>query len=159
MAIRDIVITDPDTGEEVRLVDDPVYDLEELIDVLRGCAKDLREEDEAIAAVGGWFTKIQLTRLCVDAVHLVGITDCVWCGEDAWGDLGEDYYVHDELWERYGPKRGILCVGCLEKIMGRQLTPGDFVGYVCGVCNIQGLAEAPNCPHISDRLLNRITGG
>jgi hypothetical protein len=157
MAIRDIIITDPNTGEETRMVDGPVYDLEELIEVIRRGARELRDQDKAIAAVGGWFTKHQLLRLCVEAVHLVGITDCIWCGDDAWGDLGEDYYVRDELWERYGPKRGFLCVGCLEKIMGRQLVPDDFVGYICGLCDIHGLADAPKCPHMSDRLRDRLT--
>jgi hypothetical protein len=47
-------------------------------------------------------------RLCTEAItDLLGCTDCLWCGVDAF-DLGEDYIVHDEIWERYGPARGVL---------------------------------------------------
>src|SRR2546430_1806617 len=38
------------------------------------------------------------------------------------------YMIHDRLWERAGmaPKGGYLCIGCLEKRLGRRLRPADF---------------------------------
>ena len=43
----------------------------------------------------------------------------------------EVYYVHDFIWERAGMKKGkgcsgCLCIGCLEKRIGRKLMPMDF---------------------------------
>lgn len=33
--------------------------------------------------------------------------------------------VHDEIWERFGVDP-LLCIGCLENKMGRQLDRSDF---------------------------------
>jgi hypothetical protein len=38
----------------------------------------------------------------------------------------EWYMVHNEVWERAGMKRGFLCIGCLEKRIGRRLRSADF---------------------------------
>lgn len=40
----------------------------------------------------------------------------------------EAYHVRDSVWKQSGmrPWEGCLCVGCLEKRIGRQLTPKDF---------------------------------
>ena len=40
----------------------------------------------------------------------------------------EIYTVRDSVWEKAGlkPMSGCLCIGCLEKRIGRQLTPMDF---------------------------------
>jgi hypothetical protein len=40
----------------------------------------------------------------------------------------EVYHVRDSVWKQSGmrPWQGCLCVGCLEKRIGRQLTPKDF---------------------------------
>jgi hypothetical protein len=47
------------------------------------------------------------------------------------GAESEVYYVHGFIWERAGMKVGkgnsnCLCIGCLEKRIGRELTPIDF---------------------------------
>ena len=73
---------------------------------------------------------------------------CKDCGINAWqideGDrmAHEDFYVHDSLWDAACPddevvewtqgrvafREGnfILCIGCLEDRLGRQLTREDF---------------------------------
>jgi hypothetical protein len=44
------------------------------------------------------------------------------------GPQSEVYTVHDKVWKAAGmqPWGGCLCVGCLEKRLGRQLKPKDF---------------------------------
>ena len=51
--------------------------------------------------------------------------DCVDCG----GDFDEyDYSVEDAVWAASGlePGGGLLCIGCLERRLGRRLTRNDF---------------------------------
>jgi len=51
---------------------------------------------------------------------------CLDCGVDT-GAIDEEYRVTNELWARANPDRaGMLCIGCLEKRLGRELTPDDF---------------------------------
>ncbi len=50
---------------------------------------------------------------------------CYDCGCMPW-DMGEDFYVNDKLWKKIMPLDGIVCVGCFEKRLGRQLTLKDF---------------------------------
>ena len=40
----------------------------------------------------------------------------------------EQYIVHDTIWRAagMGPWSGCLCIGCLERRLGRPLTPDDF---------------------------------
>jgi hypothetical protein len=44
----------------------------------------------------------------------------------------ETYIVHDHVWKAAGmaPWGGCLCIGCLEKRIGRQLKPMDFADHV-----------------------------
>jgi hypothetical protein len=46
-----------------------------------------------------------------------------YCGPDS-----EVYTVRDAIWEKAGmePFGGCLCIGCLEKRLGRRLKPKDF---------------------------------
>jgi hypothetical protein len=46
-----------------------------------------------------------------------------------YGELTEIYMVEDPIWVAAGmePMGGCLCVGCLEKRIGRTLTPKDFL--------------------------------
>jgi hypothetical protein len=56
---------------------------------------------------------------------------CVDCGIDTTpGKRGrrhtggwEHYMVHSEVWTLAGMKKGFLCIGCLEKRIGRELCP------------------------------------
>jgi hypothetical protein len=43
----------------------------------------------------------------------------------------EVYRVHDAIWKKAGmePYGGCLCIGCLEKRIGRQLKPKDFPSH------------------------------
>ena len=41
--------------------------------------------------------------------------------------IDEYYMVTDGVWELANPqRRGMLCIGCLENRLGRQLTASDF---------------------------------
>ena len=44
-------------------------------------------------------------------------------------DESEVYHLRDAVWKAAGmaPFDGCLCIGCLEKRLGRQLRPTDFV--------------------------------
>lgn len=80
-----------------------------------------REPDNKMA-----YTSLELLQLTVDAVTLLSANwYCFSCGKNTFA-LGEDYYVHDDLWYKYGVE-GVLCIGCLETRMGRKLTPEDFL--------------------------------
>ena len=51
---------------------------------------------------------------------------CLDCGQDTCL-LGEYYMVRDEFWLAANPDRaGMLCIGCLERRLGRELTSSDF---------------------------------
>jgi hypothetical protein len=54
------------------------------------------------------------------AIHGVSHGEC--------NNESELYFVHDAIWKRAGilPFGGCLCVGCLEKRIGRKLKPKDF---------------------------------
>jgi hypothetical protein len=62
------------------------------------------------------------------------VTDTVW--------LSVNHYV-----------QGMLCIGCLEKRLGRKLTPPDFT-----LCPLNNNLNDPCFPK-SARLLNRLLGG
>ena len=51
---------------------------------------------------------------------------CLDCGVDT-GRINEFYFVHTNLWlKAVGSIKGMLCIGCLEKRLGRQLLASDF---------------------------------
>jgi hypothetical protein len=55
---------------------------------------------------------------------------CIDCGVDTRSATGIDEYyaVHDDVWAATGlaPRDGMLCIGCLERRIGRRLEPKDF---------------------------------
>ena len=55
---------------------------------------------------------------------------CADCGTDTVPAEGpcEYYHVYNEIWEQAGMERdgGFLCLGCLEKRLGRPLHRADF---------------------------------
>lgn len=64
-------------------------------------------------------------------------------------DIDEYYMVKNEIWEEFVPeKRGMLCIGCLEIRMGRELVPSDFLECIL---NDTGWQDSR-----SDRLLARL---
>jgi hypothetical protein len=73
---------------------------------------------------------------------------CLDCGVDT-GKIGEFYYINLPLWiSAVGSKEGMLCIGCLETRIGRQLTKEDFTD--CWINN-------PSLVSKSQRLLERLT--
>jgi hypothetical protein len=68
----------------------------------------------------------------------------------------EQYIVHDHVWKKAGMKEwsdrgesGVLCIGCLEKRLGRKLEPFDFGEHVFNDPNLPGTL----------RRFDRLTGG
>ena len=80
---------------------------------------------------------------------------CVDCA----GDFDERYMVKCEIWAASGLARdgGVLCIGCLERRLGRRLTPDDFdPGWRAnsGIHDLQSLRlrdrAAPTEPTVAD---------
>ena len=90
------------------------YSIEEFIDNILHFAEDQ------------FGSKREFIELALTAAEVLGAWECFSCGVDTFA-LGEDFYVHDELWRDYGVE-GMLCIGCLERRLGRKLTPEDFKG-------------------------------
>jgi hypothetical protein len=43
------------------------------------------------------------------------------------GKIGEHYMLKDDVWfSVHGSKKGMICLGCVEKRLGRRLVPDDF---------------------------------
>jgi hypothetical protein len=65
---------------------------------------------------------------------------CADCGMDTTPCTGkrgcrhigkwEHYMVHHELWAQAGMTTGLLCIGCLERRLGRTLTAADFTPWL-----------------------------
>lgn len=70
---------------------------------------------------------------------------CLDCRVDT-SKIGEYYVVHDFIWFSVANK-GMLCIGCIERRLGRRLTPFDFkdaqINYIA--------------THQSPRLVDRLT--
>lgn len=93
-------------------------------------------------------------------LEVLGPTECADCGMKT-GIRGEWYIVHDHVWEQAWPNSEttlaatgaefmcdeLLCVGCLERRLGRRLTPADFP---------PGWDDVPT--YMSKRLRNRAYG-
>lgn len=61
------------------------------------------------------------------AVEALGDTWSNGAGvEQRIGDDSEVYTVRERIWNEAGGPSGCLCIGCLEKRIGRQLRPKDF---------------------------------
>lgn len=53
---------------------------------------------------------------------------CLDCGYDT-GKMKEFYFINTELWLLVMQTiEGMLCIGCLEARLGRQLVASDFTG-------------------------------
>lgn len=50
---------------------------------------------------------------------------CVDCQANTL-HIEEYYMVTNDLWKQAGMGKGMLCIGCLEVRIGRELTPEDF---------------------------------
>jgi len=64
----------------------------------------------------------------------------------------EEYYMlYDHIWDKiiYGNKEGMLCIGCVERRLGRKLVRTDF--------SLFALINDLDFGVKSDRLKNRLT--
>jgi hypothetical protein len=62
--------------------------------------------------------------------------------------MGEFYAVSDAVWQQANPGFvRFLCIGCLERRLGRKLVPADFLGVPIN-----------KSPGNSDRMNNRLSG-
>lgn len=78
---------------------------------------------------------------------------CMDCGEDT---TSEYYMVHDEVWKqatRSHETHGMLCIGCLERRIGRSLHKEDFPKNIA----VNKVVLIPGNPNVSMRLRNRMT--
>lgn len=75
---------------------------------------------------------------------------CADCGVDT-NEIHEYYMVTDLVWQLYAEDvdAGLLCIGCLEDRMGRELDAGDFSDCL--------LNELDMGWRKSDRLIERLT--
>jgi hypothetical protein len=76
---------------------------------------------------------------------------CEDCGLDVL-DIHEHYMVRNALWNKVSGGAKYLCIGCLEKRLGRELAQKDFSD-----APINNPYHPLNFGTMSDRLLNRLT--
>jgi hypothetical protein len=78
--------------------------------------------------------------------------ECADCGVNTL-DIGEYYQLEDEVWDLtgIGPRigDGMLCIGCVELRLGRELVRADF--HPCP------LNESPDWLEQSPRLRSRLS--
>lgn len=123
------------------------YKLEEFISTICWLAEDNCD----VTFDEGTLTKLEFHHVVADALDVVGCTDCAICSVDCC-EIREYYMVTNELWEQYGVVHGMLCIGCLEQRMGRELTKDDFmVGAGDNVLD----CNSPEKQH-SERLADRL---
>ena len=65
--------------------------------------------------------------------------------QSRYGHDTEVYYLRDEVWKKTGmePMGGCLCIGCVEKRIGRRLRPRDFAEHEFN--------SMPGTPRLLDR--------
>ena len=51
---------------------------------------------------------------------------CDDCSFNTYLGTSDYYMVQNDLWDKYGPKHGMLCIACLEKRICRKLELADF---------------------------------
>jgi hypothetical protein len=69
-----------------------------------------------------------------------------WSIPETHDSRSETYIVHDHIWKAagMGDWDGCLCIGCLEKRIGRRLTPNDFADHVFNT-------HSPGTPRLLER--------
>ncbi len=86
--------------------------------------------------------------------QLLAVLDPVWTGGFYCLDCDVDTFINDEIymvnndvWLEANPKKvGMLCIGCLEKRLGRPLTKSDFTD-----CRDNTVAK-PRSSRLRDRM-------
>ncbi len=73
---------------------------------------------------------------------------CLDCHIDT-GKANEYYYLKQDIWGKiHNSIWGMLCIGCAEARLGRQLTKDDFT---------DATINKPKYPKMSMRFLSRVT--
>lgn len=73
---------------------------------------------------------------------------CLHCGVDT-GKIGEHYMLKDSVWKKvHDSSTGMICIGCFERALGRELEPEDF--------NSSHINRPQPGKHFSTRLLSRL---
>lgn len=113
-----------------------------------GTYHDIQEDDPDYRSKR--LTVMEIRELCEQAIEGALGWLCLDCGVHC-GDIDEYYMIHDHLWDSLTLKAhdGMLCIGCLETRLGRELTAVDFTD---APINTIGVFDQ------SDRLLDRISG-
>lgn len=77
---------------------------------------------------------------------------CNDCGVDTVAEIASEMYiVEQDVWQSSGASDdGILCIGCLERRIGRLLDADDFTGAPLNYSNAMGVRP------VSARLLHRM---
>jgi hypothetical protein len=130
----------------------------EIMEVIDKHQLDIREALEALSLVRGDF-EAQLLD-CYEKKNPPPFP-CKDCGVNTMPATNEQggtpkgchecYMVHDELWAKAGMEEDeMLCVGCLEKRLGRELIAGDFT---------DAIINDPDFPLHTPRLRFRLTSG
>jgi hypothetical protein len=109
----------------------------DLIVVIEGDLVVLEDLAEAKEVIDEYRANMLACFVCKDCTDNTSIMD-------------EYYMVTDEIWAQAGmaPDGGMLCIGCLEARIGRQLTAADFPAYP---------VNHPAIFSQSERLAQRIT--
>lgn len=97
------------------------YSFDEFVDLLLFSEDNF---DEGFPGPG-FYTREELVGLAITAIDDLINFHCAVCGENT-NTLNEYYMVNHELWDRYGVPAGMLCIGCLEARLGRELDRCDF---------------------------------
>ena len=114
--------------------------------------RELEQYFDAIVLTAEWrespsrMQPSEFLHLVIEAVDHMNQVACRVCSVDTW-ELGEYYMVTDEIWKRYGIGRSMICIGCLEHRLGRELTSGDFTAWP-----INTEPDRDRSPRLRDRL-------
>jgi hypothetical protein len=84
--------------------------------------------DCGINTAPGLLNRIETERAMNTAIALEKLGGPKASVEQHYNKYTEVYYVRDKVWNASGVKGmgGCLCIGCLEKRIGRELRPKDF---------------------------------
>ena len=85
--------------------------------------------DCGINTAPGYPTRVEMERLYKTAVTMKKLSgEAPPVATLKFDDRCEVYIVRDSVWKaaRLAPMGGCICIGCLEKRLGRRLNPKDF---------------------------------
>lgn len=76
----------------------------------------------------------EIRHILPKALDLFQGSLCIDCGMET---IPEEYYMlHDEVWGEANPKKeGMLCIGCVERRLGRSLNKDDFTSALINQIN------------------------